>query len=181
MFTKWWNSIKTFVYFFRTDSRHTCRKNTTEITTIYWNALLWIFPNWFLTFSSRLGGMKRLHGQVFVQAKLDPGCTKERSRLAGMKCFTCNCKIIVYKEFVTLLGSWQNGKEFHAGQPGSWNNYLIIPSFVICHFSHCRFLWMFHSQKLNSRISRLYERALAVLYGTKYLRVDQVKFVDNSL
>ena len=29
----------------------------------------------------------------FVPAKRDPGSTKEGSRLAGMKLFTCNCRM----------------------------------------------------------------------------------------
>ena len=32
MFTKWWNSIKIFVYFFHADWRHMRRKNTIETT-----------------------------------------------------------------------------------------------------------------------------------------------------
>ena len=41
---------------------------------------------------------------------------------------------------------------------------LIMNSFVICHFSYCPVVWMFHSQKLNARINRLHERALRVVY-----------------
>ena len=48
MSTKWWNAIRAFLYFFPTDWRHMGRKNTTEITKIYWNVLLWIFSNWLL-------------------------------------------------------------------------------------------------------------------------------------
>ena len=32
---------------------------------------------------------------------------------------------------------------------------LIMNSFVICHFSYCPVVWMFHSRKLNARINRL--------------------------
>ena len=41
---------------------------------------------------------------------------------------------------------------------------LIMNSFVICHFSYCPVVWMFHSRKLNARINRLHERALRVVY-----------------
>ena len=41
---------------------------------------------------------------------------------------------------------------------------LIIDSFVICHFSYCLVVWMFHNQKLNGRINRLHERVLRVVY-----------------
>ena len=41
---------------------------------------------------------------------------------------------------------------------------LIMNSFVICHFSYCPVVWIFHSRKLNARINRLHERALLVVY-----------------
>ena len=41
---------------------------------------------------------------------------------------------------------------------------LIMNSFVICHFSYCPVVWMFHSRKLNVCINRLHERALRVVY-----------------
>ena len=43
-----------------------CRKNTIEKTTIYWNVLLWIFSNWCVNFKlfGCLGGLKRLHGKI---------------------------------------------------------------------------------------------------------------------
>ena len=37
---------------------------------------------------------------------------------------------------------------------------LIMNSFVICHFSYCQAVCMFHSRKLNARINRLHERTL---------------------
>ena len=65
MFTKWWNSIKTFVYFFLRDWHHMRRKNTIEITTIYWNVLMKFFRVICqLTFSTHLGRLKRLHGKI---------------------------------------------------------------------------------------------------------------------
>ena len=41
---------------------------------------------------------------------------------------------------------------------------LIMSSFVIFHSSYCPVVWMFHSRKLNTRINRLHERALRVVY-----------------
>ena len=41
---------------------------------------------------------------------------------------------------------------------------LIMNAFVICHFSYCLVLWMFHSRKLNARINRPHEWALRVVY-----------------
>ena len=37
-------------------------------------------------------------------------------------------------------------------------------SFVICHFSYCSVVWMFHSRKLNAGINRLHERALRAVH-----------------
>ena len=48
MFTKWLNSVKSFVYFFVTDWPHMRHKNTMEITTIYGNVLLYNFSNWYV-------------------------------------------------------------------------------------------------------------------------------------
>ena len=42
---KWWNSVKTFVSFFLTDWCHIPRKNTIDLSLIYWNKVLWIFSN----------------------------------------------------------------------------------------------------------------------------------------
>ena len=41
---------------------------------------------------------------------------------------------------------------------------LIMNSFVICHFSNCPVVSMFHRRKLNACITRLPERALRVVY-----------------
>ena len=91
MFTKWWNFIKTFVYFFLTDWHHMRRKNTIEITTIYWNVLLWFSQtDVLIQFFIPLRQAEAITRENFIPAKQDPSCTKEGSRLAGMKRFTCN-------------------------------------------------------------------------------------------
>ena len=41
---------------------------------------------------------------------------------------------------------------------------LIMNSFIVCHFSYCPVVWMFHSGKLISRINRLHERVARVVY-----------------
>ena len=41
-----WISRASAKSIFSPDWRHRCRKNTTEISSIYWNVLLWIFSNW---------------------------------------------------------------------------------------------------------------------------------------
>ena len=77
-----------------------------------------------LTFSSRLGGSDYM-------GKFRPGSTKEVSRFAGMKPFTCSQNII-YEKFITLPASRQNEAEFHPGQPGLCNHHLRV--LLMCDF-----------------------------------------------
>ena len=46
---KFWKNICSAwkIYFCRTNWCHIRRKNTIEISAIYWNVLLWTFSNWF--------------------------------------------------------------------------------------------------------------------------------------
>ena len=37
---------------------------------------------------------------------------------------------------------------------------LIMNSFIMCYFSCCPVVWMFHSRKLNNPINKIHERAL---------------------
>ena len=56
-FIKWWNSMPFFcmkkqyfcLTFFLADWHQMCHKNTIEISLIYWNVVLWIFPDWLST------------------------------------------------------------------------------------------------------------------------------------
>lgn len=40
----------------------------------------------------------------------------------------------------------------------------IMKSFILSQFSHCPLIWMFCSRNLNSRINRVHERALRLVY-----------------
>ena len=62
-------------------------KNTIEISSIYWNVLLWIFFNQFFIPPRRA---ETITLENFVPAKRDTGCTKEGSRPAWIKRFACN-------------------------------------------------------------------------------------------
>ena len=44
------------------------------------------------------------------------------------------------------------------------NRRVLINSFVTSHFSYCPLIWMFHSQRMQHRISKIYERALHLIY-----------------
>ena len=57
---------------------------------------------------------------------------------------------------------------------------LIMNSFVICHFSYCPVVWMFHSQKLNARINRLREWSLRVVYRDFDSSFEELLTRDSS-
>ena len=80
MFTKWWNSIKLFVYFFLTDWRHTRRKNTTEITTIFYGfSQTDVLINFFIP----LRRVEAITWGNFVPPKRDPSIQKRDLTLSG--------------------------------------------------------------------------------------------------
>ena len=39
-----------------------------------------------------------------------------------------------------------------------------MKAFIASEFGYCPLVWMFHSRKLNSRVNKLYERALRIVY-----------------
>ena len=57
---------------------------------------------------------------------------------------------------------------------------LIMNSFVICNFTYCPVAWMFHSRKLNTRINRLHERALRVVYKDFDSSFEELLRIDSS-
>ena len=58
---------------------------------------------------------------------------------------------------------------------------LIMNSFIMCHFSYCPVVWMFHSRKLNNRINRLHERVLRIIYKDYNSSFDDLRSRDNAL
>ena len=75
---------------FLTDWRNMRRKNTIELSSVYWNVILWIFLNWYVNWLFHPALASWSDNMRKVGARWDPGCTKVGSRLAGMKLFTCN-------------------------------------------------------------------------------------------
>ena len=73
-----------------------------------------------------------------------------------------------FKEYIKYLCNKASQKINALSRFASSMNFeqrrLIMNSFVICHFSYCPVVWMFHSRKLNARINRVHERALRVVY-----------------
>ena len=40
---------------------------------------------------------------------------------------------------------------------------ILLSSFIISHFSHCRFIWMFCSKKSTKKINTVHERSLPII------------------
>ena len=58
---------------------------------------------------------------------------------------------------------------------------IILNSFIISQFSYCPLIWMFHSRKLNSRINRIHERALRLVYKDNLSNFQEILQKDNSV
>ena len=41
---------------------------------------------------------------------------------------------------------------------------MRMKAFIACEFGYCPLVWMLHSRKLNSRVNKLHERALRIVY-----------------
>ena len=65
-------------------------------------------------------------------------------------CTGANCKLTAIARYSRLL-SFEKLR-------------ILLKSFVESQFSYCPLVWMFHNRKVNSRINRLHERALRLLY-----------------
>ena len=57
---------------------------------------------------------------------------------------------------------------------------LIMKTFVESQFNYCPLIWMFHSRKLNTKINKLHERALRIVYKDENLTFQQLLEKDNS-
>ena len=120
------SSPKTFVNFFLTYWRHILRKNTIEISSIYWN----VFYGYFLFLIKFFVALRRtetITWENFVPVKRDPGSTKAGSRLARMKLFPCNHRIKFMKSLLYCRDPGKAGQNFipakrdHVITPIQWN------------------------------------------------------------
>ena len=57
---------------------------------------------------------------------------------------------------------------------------ILLKSFIESQFGYCPLIWMFHSRKLNSRINRLHERALRIVYRNDQLTFCELLDLDKS-
>ena len=58
---------------------------------------------------------------------------------------------------------------------------LIMKTFIESQFNYCPLIWMFHSRTLNTKINKLHERALRIVYKDDNLTFQQLLEKDNSV
>ena len=62
---------------------------------------------------------------------------------------------------------------------------MTMKAFIASEFDYCPPVWMFHSSKLNSRVNKIQERALRIVYQdyassfTKILEKDNPTAIHN--
>ena len=99
MFTKWWNSIKTFLYFFLTYWRHMRCKNTIEISTTYWN-----MDGFTISFSFRQLHIFLLEeALISCQTNLCSGSTKQKRSNGWVGPVRINKKMSAVFPFISTL------------------------------------------------------------------------------
>ena len=57
---------------------------------------------------------------------------------------------------------------------------IIMKTFIDSQFNYCPLTWMFHSRQLNTKINRLHERALRIVYKNPNLTFQQLLVLDKS-
>ena len=57
---------------------------------------------------------------------------------------------------------------------------ILMKTFVESQFSYCPLVWMFHGRVINSRINRLHERALRIVYDDQISSFEQLLKKDNA-
>ena len=57
---------------------------------------------------------------------------------------------------------------------------LAMKTFIMSQFNYCSLVWMFHSRALNTKINKLHERALKLVYKNDSLTFQDLLKLDNS-
>ena len=57
---------------------------------------------------------------------------------------------------------------------------LIMTSFILSHFGYCPLVWMFHSRTLNTRINRIHERSLRLIFRDDNSPFKDLLLLNNS-
>ena len=58
---------------------------------------------------------------------------------------------------------------------------ILMKTFVESQFGYCPLIWMFHSQKANSKINHLQERSLKIVYNGYIPSFEDLLKKDKSL
>ena len=59
---------------------------------------------------------------------------------------------------------------------------VLMNAFITSQFSYCPLVWMFHSRTLNNRISKIYEKALRLVYKNEtFSSFDDLLKKDKSV
>ena len=59
--------------------------------------------------------------------------------------------------------------------------HLIMKTFIESQFSYCPLVWMFCSRTMNTKVNRIHERALRLVYQDYHSTFDELLDKDNSL
>ena len=57
----------------------------------------------------------------------------------------------------------------------------IMKAFIESQFQYCPLVWMFHNRAINSRINKLHERALRLVYKDEQYTFQQLLDEDNAV
>ena len=57
---------------------------------------------------------------------------------------------------------------------------ILMKTFIESQFNYCPLIWMFHSRQLNSKINKLHERALRIVYKNPHLTFQQLLDLDKT-
>ena len=58
---------------------------------------------------------------------------------------------------------------------------MTMKAFIVSEFGYCPLVWMFHSKKLNSRVNKIHERGLRIVYQTFASLSTELLKQDNSI
>ena len=58
---------------------------------------------------------------------------------------------------------------------------VLMKAFFMAQFSYCPLTRMFHSRRLNSKINKLHERCLRIVYSDNISSFDELLEIDNSV
>ena len=61
------------------------------------------------------------------------------------------------------------------------NRKILMNAFFNAQFTYCQLIWMFHSRKLNSKINKLQERCLRIVYNNNTSTYEELLETDNSV